>query len=132
VVTKAFETFSYARCAGGEDCPLVFARAANQEAAGPGAWNPRGHMGASPDATWVVEWARLPSGAGSARYVYAALALAAVRRSWAEQCGRAYVGYRKDLDARLGELEPKLARLRIEPNPYDRIGGFPAEPASPS
>jgi hypothetical protein len=129
-VGDTFKKFVYTQCASKEDCPSVFARAAGQDASGR-AWNPRAHMDA-PDPAWLVEWYRLPSGEDNARYVYAALALGAVRRSWAEHCDQAYGAYRKDLDARLGELEPKLARLSIEPNPYDRIGGVLAlEPDKP-
>ncbi|HTJ83511.1 MAG TPA: hypothetical protein VL400_17445, partial [Polyangiaceae bacterium] len=130
-IAEAYAAFSFEACHTGEDCGALFAKSVSEETSGAAAWNPRGHMD-SPDPEWIPEWGRLQTGPEGARYTFAALALAATRKSWARACTESHAAFAKRLDARLADLEPKLARIRMSPNPYDRIGDILAlQPEKP-
>jgi len=130
-VADAYAAFSFEACHTGEDCGAALAQSVNEKTSGPDAWNPRAHLDTL-DVDWIPEWPRLPTGPEGAKYTFAAMALAATRKSWATACTKFYDAYAKDLDKRLAELEPKLVRIKTSPNPYDRIGDLlKIEPEKP-
>ncbi len=125
-VKEVYEAFDHTACKKGDNCARLFAQRAGLDLGPSGnaaVPNPRKHL-PNPDAAWIPEWPKLPNSEAGAHYVFEALTLAAVRKSWRASCELAYGEYAKKLGERVEKMEQAIAEKNREPNPYDRLGGL--------
>lgn len=135
-VARAIDSWTFSSCGQQPDCVDRFAALAGESKIGPESPNPRAAM-ANPDAAWLTGWDQLPSGRDRTRFTYAALALMAHNRSYANACDAAYAKVKSGIDARLAKAEKAIADTKAQPNPYDRITALlalrpPSDPPKPT
>jgi len=126
-VPQLYAAFDFSMCPAGTNCAALFAQRVGYDL-GPSGTNavpsPRAHFKLSPDAVWIPEWARLPSGDEGAHYAFEALALGAVHKTWRAACDKAYAEYDRAISGQLASLDKLIGDLNRQPNPYDRLGGL--------
>lgn len=125
-VKEVYQAFTFDACKSGENCARTFAERASLDL-GPSGKNalpnPRAEL-ANPDPSWIPEWQELPTGEPGSHYVFEAMTLAAIHKTWRARCEQAYADYDKELTGRLDALDKDIAAKNKEPNPYDRLGGL--------
>jgi hypothetical protein len=125
-VKEVYQAFDFTECRPKENCARRFAERAGLNLGSEGKNplpNPRAHL-PNPDETWITAWAELPTGEPGSHYVFEALTLAAVHKTWRAACEKAHAEYDKEFTERYDKLDKAIAERNKEPNPYDRLGGL--------
>lgn len=133
-VKEVYQAFDFNDCRSRENCARTFAERAglNLGSEGKNAIpNPRAHL-PNPDETWITAWAELPTGEPGSHYVFEAMTLAAVNKTWRAACEKAYAEYDRSFTERYDALDKQINEKNKEANAYDRLGGLLAlEPDKP-
>lgn len=125
-VKEVYAAFDFTDCKSGENCAGTFAERAGLSLGQDGknrVPNPRAHL-SNPDDAWIISWAELPTGEPGSHYVFEAMTLAAINKTWRSGCEKAYAEYDKDFTARYEAFDKQVAEKNKDPNPYDRLAGL--------
>ena len=133
-VKDVYTAFNFADCKSGENCAGTFAERAGLSLGKDGknkVPNPRAHL-PSPDDVWILSWAELPTGEPGSHYVFEAITLAAVHRTWRASCEKAHAEFDKAFTERYAAFDKQIVEKNQATNPYDRLAGLLAlEPDKP-